>query len=88
MNENWYALIIAIKFPVTVEQSFQILDKGSLIKNKGRKHLKLTDEELTVMVNLKDEGHTYKSIAEMYGMSWTAVSHRIKRFRKKVNKRC
>lgn len=88
MNENWYALIIAIKFPVTVEQSFRMLDTGKLIKRKGKEHVKLSDEDLLGIIRLRDKGFTYKSIGEMYGMSWTAVHHRIERFRKKASNKC
>ena len=81
LNENWYALIIASQFPVTVEQAFRILDRGKRITSK---RVKLTNEDLIKMERLRDEGFTYEKIGEMYGMTMNAVYTRLKRFRGKV----
>lgn len=86
MNENWYALIIASQFPVTVEQAFQILDAGKRITGRKEKYVKLTNEDLLEMERLRVQGLTYRAIGEMYGMSMNATFRRLKTFRKKVKK--
>ncbi|QXE19983.1 hypothetical protein B5S50_14765 [Clostridium sp. 001] len=84
MNENWYALIIASQFPVTVEQAFQILDRGKRIIGRKKKHVKLTVKDLMEMERLRNQGFTYRSIGEIFGMSMNATFRRLKAFRKKV----
>lgn len=86
MNENWYALIIASQFPVTVEQAFQILDSGKRITGRMKKHVKLTTKDLMEMEKLRAQGFTYQKIGEVFGMSMNATFRRLKAFREKVKK--
>nr|DAI90589.1 MAG TPA: ECF sigma factor [Caudoviricetes sp.] len=84
MNENWYALIIASQYPVTVEQAFQILDKGKKIVGREKGYPKFTNKELQEMQMLKEGGKTYREIGEIFGLSAHATFCRLKKFKKKV----
>lgn len=84
VNENWYALIIASQFPVTVEQAFKILDRGKNFTKRKDNYTKFTKEELQQMEKLKSKGYTYRQIGELYGISLHAAYDRIKRIKKEM----
>lgn len=73
MRENWYALFIAIKLKVTVEQAFKIFEDGSLKKSKL-----ITEEDEKDMIAMKKQGITYKEIGMIYGVTDSTVCHKIK----------
>lgn len=78
MNDNWYALVIAILFKQPPEAAFQILEDG--VKNKG--YSPLTELDTLDMIKFRGEGITYKEISEMYGITESAACKRIMYYKK------
>lgn len=74
MEENWYALIIAILLKQPPETSFQILEDGK--KNRGK--TSLSDNDTLDMIQYRKENLTYREIGEMYGLKDYVVYKRIK----------
>ncbi len=72
MEENYYALALAILKPVTPEQAFQIIS-GQKSKRE------ITTSDIEKMIKMKSQGMTYKQIGEIYGLSAHAVYARIGR---------
>jgi len=77
MEENWYALVIAILLKQPPEKAFQTLERGKI--NLGVSAL--NDNDTLDMIAFRENGVTYKEIAEMYGMNNSAVYHRIKYYK-------
>lgn len=80
MAENWYALLIAIKRSVTVEQAFDMFEKGKL----GKKNKLITDKDIEDMRAMKKQGFTYKEIGEIYCTTKDSVCHRLQYAKKKM----
>lgn len=77
MKENYYALLICILRPVTIERSFDMLSgKITKVQNKA-----ITKDDVRDMISMKQQGMTYQEISDIYGLSWDAVRRRIKRFK-------
>ncbi|ABS35858.1 hypothetical protein [Clostridium botulinum] len=79
MNENWCTLAIAVLYerPCTIEQAFELLDKGKFAKNR-----KKSKEDLEDMVKLK-EFLSLQEIAEIYGSSESSICQIINKFKNK-----
>jgi len=76
MKENYYALLICILKPVTVEQSFRMMN--GLFDNVI--NTSITKDDIEDMIRLKQE-MTYEAIGKLYGLSKNAVYRRIKRYK-------
>lgn len=79
MEENWYALMIAILLKQPPERSFQILFEG---KKRVTGPSAFTDEDTIDMIKLKEQGCTYREIGEMYGISEGATCKRMQYYKK------
>lgn len=79
MKENYYALLICILKPITVEQGFDILN-GKFTK---RRNMTITRNDIQDMIRLK-QSMTYDEIGELYGLGGAAVYRRIKRYKEAV----
>lgn len=79
MEENYYAFLICILKPVTVEQSFDMMD-GKVAQTKN---LAITSEDIEDMILMKQQGMTNQKIGELYGISEEATCKRIKRYERK-----
>ncbi|ABS33232.1 TPA: hypothetical protein ACXNW3_001475 [Clostridium botulinum] len=79
MNENWCTLAIAVLYerPCTIEQAFELLDKGKFAKNR-----KKSKEDLEDMVKL-EEFLSLQEIAEIYGSSESSICQIINKFKNK-----
>lgn len=78
--ENYHALTIAILSETycTPEEAFERLDRGL-------KLIRLRDAEKTNtidIINLRTQGIKLQDIADMYGVTRSAICHRIKRFQR------
>jgi hypothetical protein len=81
MNENYYALYLAIIKNYTPEQAFKALETGKTTK------VRLNKELIDVMINLRNQGMTLKEIGEMFGgISASAVCHKITYHKKRKNR--
>jgi predicted DNA-binding protein (UPF0251 family) len=79
MKENYYALLICILRPVTIEQSFEMMEgKVAQIQN-----VTITSEDIEDMIRMKLQGMTHREIGECYGISEEATYRRIKRYKEK-----
>lgn len=78
MQDNWYALVIAILFKQPPEAAFQILEDG--VKNKG--YSPLTELDTLDMIKFREEGVMLKEVGEMYGITEGAVCKRIEYFKR------
>lgn len=76
MKENYYALLICILKPVTVELSFHTMN-GVFDKVINTA---ITKDDVEDMIRLKQE-MTYEAIGKLYGLSKNAVYRRIKRYK-------
>jgi hypothetical protein len=77
MEENYYALLICILKPVTIEQSFDLWEgRTSRVRN-----ISITKADVEDMVKMKQKGMTYSAIGELYGLTKEATYRRIKRYR-------
>ncbi len=81
MDENWYALVIAILLKAPQETAFQILELGQ----RNRKSL-LGIDDTRDMISFREQGYTLWEIADMYGISDSAVSKRIGYYKNKKNR--
>ena len=80
MKENYYALLICILRPATIEQSFDLLNgKITKVQNKS-----VTKDDVQDMVLMRQQGITYEEIGQIYGLSMQAVYMRIKRYKEAV----
>jgi len=78
--ENYYALLICILRPVTIEMSFDLM--GGKITKVQNKSIKSNDVE--DMIQMKQQGMTHRAIGELYGLSEEAVYRRIKRYKEAI----
>jgi DNA-directed RNA polymerase specialized sigma24 family protein len=78
MQDNWYALVIAILFKQPPETAFQILEEGE----RNMNYSKLTELDTLDMIKFREEGITYREIGEMYGISESAAYKRIMYYKK------
>ncbi|NLU09415.1 MAG: helix-turn-helix domain-containing protein [Tepidanaerobacter acetatoxydans] len=78
LKENYIACIMCILTDWTPEQCF-----GYLEMCDKRKSTNITECDVLNMVHLKQKGHTYKEIGDLYGLSPGATRNRIMRFRQK-----
>jgi hypothetical protein len=77
MKENYYALLICILKPVTIEKSFELINgKFTKVQNKS-----IDNTDVKDMIRMKQQGMTYQGIGEMYGLTDQAVYRRIKRYK-------
>ncbi|QHQ61373.1 hypothetical protein Ana3638_11810 [Anaerocolumna sedimenticola] len=74
MKENYYALLICILKPVTVEQSFMMMDGVFPKQNRS-----ISKRDVKFMIIFKRQGMAYKEIGELFGISAGAVYNRIRR---------
>lgn len=84
MKENYYALLLCILKPVTIDQSFMLLEgnfKSACGKKRGRRKLDLNNKDL---VADRNNGMTFQQIGDKYGISKNAAMVRIKRCLKEV----
>lgn len=81
LEENWYALVIAILLKQPQETAFQILEIGK----RNRKSLLGTDDTRD-MIRLREQGCSLWEIGDMYGISDSAVSKRIGYYKNKKNR--
>jgi predicted DNA-binding protein (UPF0251 family) len=80
MKENYYALLICILKPVTIEKGFDLLNgKMTKVQNKS-----ISLQDVEDMIRMKQQGMTYKAIGELFGLKKDAVHKRIQRYREKV----
>jgi len=77
VKENYYALLICILKPVTIEQGFDLLDGRITHRN----NMAITNEDIEDMIRMKQKGMTYQQIGDLYGLSWDSVRRRIKRYK-------
>lgn len=75
MKENYYALLICILKPVTVEQGFNFM--------AGKTTKAIIKDDIHDMIAMKQQGMTFEAIGELYGLTKGAVYRRLKRFREK-----
>lgn len=80
MRENFYALLICILRPVSVEQSFLMMN-GIFTKPKVKRTIKIDMKE---MIDYRNKGLTCEEIGKIYGISTKAARLRIKRYSKEV----
>jgi hypothetical protein len=80
LKENYYALLICILKPITIETSFQMLN-GIFPK---RNHTDVHKDDVKDMIRMRQQGITYREIGEVYGMSDEAIYRRIKRFKEAI----
>lgn len=87
MEDNWIALGIAILAPkyITPEQAFAMLNKVPKPK-KHKVNKQINNKDILDMIELK-KTHTYQEIGLMYGMTYTAIYRRIKRYKEKIQNR-
>lgn len=85
MEENYYALLVCIirPQPVTVEQSFMLLE-GKKIKVQ-EKNKNVTNYDTLQMIILRNQGKTYEEIGKKYNLSKNAAMLRIRRLLKEVD---
>lgn len=76
MKENYYALLICILLPVTIEKSFDLME-GRITK---KRNTAITRNDVKDMIQMK-QNMTYDEIGEIYGISKQAVYRRIKRYK-------
>jgi ATP-dependent protease Clp ATPase subunit len=77
MKENYYALLICILRPLTIEQSFNIMEgKVTKVQNKW-----IRKDDVEDMIRMKQYGMTYKAIGKLFGLKKDAVHKRIKRYK-------
>lgn len=77
MKENYYALLVCILRPVTIEKSFDLLD-GKITK---KNNTSISKKDIEDMIRMKQQGMTFEAIGEVYGLTRGAVYRRIKRFK-------
>lgn len=81
MKENYYALLICILKPITIEQSFNMMNGViDTIVNTS-----VTKSDIRDMMHMKNN-MTYEEIGKLYGLTKQAVYRRIKRFKDKEAK--
>ena len=78
MEENWYALCIAILKTVSVEQALKYFGTA---KTKRTHNSSITQADLLDMIELK-KTMSYREIGEIYELTDSACHHRISRFKK------
>ncbi|MCF6466383.1 helix-turn-helix domain-containing protein [Clostridium sp. Cult2] len=78
LRYNIAAMYIAIlrEDIATPEQAFAVVSDSSVVKAT-------TDEDVLDMIVMKNQGLTYKQIAEIYGSTDSNIYHRIKRYKEK-----
>ena len=81
MEDNWYALVVAILLKVPPETSFKILNEGRTSGNSV-----LNDNDTIDMIKFREEGTTYREIGEMYGISESAACKRMSYYKNKKNR--
>lgn len=77
MNYNYYALVVAILNDCSPECAFALMNG-----EYGNKPNKLTDNQIEEMIEVK-KTHTYKEMADIYGMSKDAIYMQIKRYKQR-----
>lgn len=78
LRYNMAAFILSILKKYTPEESMYYIYTGQELNKK----LKYNEMDTVDMINLKESGVTLKEIGEIYGISFSAVSHRISRYKK------
>ncbi len=78
MNENWYALCVAILNPkqLSIEKSFEKLDNGRILRWR-----KFTKDDLEDMYKLRQQGVAFREIGPMYGTSDSSICHLLKKYK-------
>ncbi|MDD4528241.1 MAG: AsnC family protein [Candidatus Margulisbacteria bacterium] len=76
MEDNWYALVVAILLKVPPETSFKMLNEGSRKVSSA-----LNDNDTLDMLKYREDGITFKEIGEMYGISESAAYRRMKYYK-------
>ncbi|NFH88576.1 hypothetical protein FDG46_18805, partial [Clostridium botulinum] len=71
------AIAVLYERPCTIEQAFELLDKGKFAKNR-----KKSKEDLEDMVKL-EEFLSLQEIAEIYGSSESSICQIINKFKNK-----
>lgn len=80
LSVNWCALALCILTNTAPEDAFLYLD--GVRKTYRSSRTRLNEEDDRKMAELKDQGYTYREIADLYQLSLTATIKRIKRYNK------
>jgi hypothetical protein len=80
VKENYYALLICILKPVTVEQSFDLYE-GRITKVQNKS---ISKDDVEDMIRMKQQGMTHREIGSFYGLSEEATYRRIKRYKEGI----
>lgn len=76
LKDNYIALAMSILTGWTADQCFTYLDTMRRpIQNRN-----IAEKDIEHMVQLKQQGMTYRQIGEMFGLSSGAVFKRVKRY--------
>ena len=73
---NYYAMAVAILAECSVETAFEKLQSEHPDKVGSR--LTLTPEDTEDMQKFRDEGMSYKGIAQLYDAPWTTIHGRLR----------
>ena len=75
MQDNWYALVIAILFKQPPETAFQILEEGE----RNMNYSKLTELDTLDMIKFREEGITYREYQNQQHIKELCTIRNIKR---------
>lgn len=87
MIGNLLALWIAIMKNCTPEVAFKYMDKfldGDTDCLEKELYFKWTNKEIESLIKFREEGLTYKEIAEIYGVGERSIINAIKNYKKRV----
>lgn len=81
MNENWYTLAIAVLYekPCTIEQAFELYNKGNVVKKSPKSRSK---EDIEDILKLR-KSLSLQEIADIYCLSKSTVCRIIRKFKQK-----
>ncbi|MDF2841652.1 MAG: hypothetical protein K0R00_78 [Herbinix sp.] len=83
MKENYYALLICILRPVSIERSLQMMVDEEFTRQRDEN---INDEDIESMIKMKKSGMTYGKIGEIFGLAESATYRRIKRYKERMKK--
>lgn len=78
MEDGYLALFITIVADCSVEQAFQRLEHGGV-------HCKLKETDIPEIIRLKEDGKTYRELGKIYGVHYTYVQQRVKKYAEEHN---
>ena len=80
VKENYYALLICLVRPYTIDQSLRMMLDG---KFSEKRNMTVKKDDVEDMIRMKQQGMTHQAIGEIYGLSEEATYRRIKRYKEK-----